>query len=180
MSKTKLMCRIAMTGALCFVLTLVSVKLGNLHISFASLPIAVSALLFGPFEAAAAALIGELLSQMLTYGFTATTLLWLIPPCLRAIIIGLSARRCLTDSSRRLEDRPAMLFAVFLTAASVTTVSNTAVIWLDSILYGYYTFAYVFGDFIIRLATGLITAVGIGAVSMPLVRTLRRIPSFTR
>lgn len=73
-----------------------------------------------------------------------------------------------------------MLFTVFLTAASVTTVSNTAVIWLDSILYGYYTFAYVFGDFIIRLATGLITAVGIGAVSMPLVRTLRRIPSFTR
>jgi len=180
MSKTKVLCRTAMTGALCFVLTLVSVRAGNLKVSFGSLPAVISALLFGPWEAAAAAFIGELLSQLLTYGLTATTVLWLIPPCLRVILIGLTARRCHAVFSVYPEEKPAVLFPVCLCAAVVTTSANTVGIWLDSLIYGYYTFAYVFGDFVLRIITGLLTASAIAAVSIPVVRALRRVPFLTQ
>jgi ECF transporter S component (folate family) len=180
MSKTKVLCRTAMTGALCFVLTLVSVRAGNLKVSFGSLPAVISALLFGPWEAAAAAFIGELLSQLLTYGLTATTVLWLIPPCLRVILIGMAARRCHAVFSVYPEEKPAVLFPVCLCAAVVTTSANTVGIWLDSLIYGYYTFAYVFGDFVLRIITGLLTASAIAAVSIPVVRALRRVPFLTQ
>ena len=177
MSKTAVLCRTAMTAALCFILTLLSVKIGNLHISFGSLPIVVSALLFGPLEAASAAFTAEFLNQLLTYGLTITTPLWLIPPVLRALIIGLAARRFKARSGKCPEDAPVFLFLTCILSAVIVTVTNTAGIYLDSLIFGYYTFVYVFGSFFIRLLTGIITAAAIAAVSMPLIRLLRRVPA---
>ena len=59
-------------------------------------------------------------------------------------------------------------------AAVATTATNTAVIWLDSVIYGYYTFALVFGSALIRFITGMITAVLVATVAMPLTNLLRR------
>ena len=170
---TRTICRIAIMAALYVLLTMVSVKMGNLHITFASLPVVVTAALFGPVEACTVALLGEFLNQMLTYGFTATTVLWLIPPALRGLIIGAAALR-LMKSSRPLESRPVLLYAVCAGAAVCTTACNSAVIWLDSVIYHYYTFAYVFGDMLIRFVTGMITAVLVATLAIPLLRFLRR------
>ena len=81
---TKSMCRIAVLAALYVPLAVfVAIQIGNVRISFGSLPVVVSALLFGPVEAVLVAGIGEFFKQLLTYGVTATTVLYLIPPALR-------------------------------------------------------------------------------------------------
>jgi ECF transporter S component (folate family) len=170
---TARICRTAVLTALYVLLTMVSVRAGNLHVTFASLPVVVCALLFGPAEAGTVALLGEFLNQMLSYGFTATTVLWLLPPAVRGLIIGAAAVRALR-SGRPLELRPAVFYAVCVCAAAVTTICNTAVIYLDSRIYHYYAFAYVFGDAAVRFVTGMITAAVVATVSMPLVRLLRR------
>jgi len=170
---TRTICRVAIMAALYVLLTMISVKMGNLHITFASLPVVVTAVLFGPVEACVTALLGEFLNQMLSYGFTATTVLWLIPPAVRGLIIGAAALR-LMKSGRPMDSRPAVFYTACAGAAVCTTVCNTAVIWLDSVIYHYYTFAYVFGDMLVRFVTGMITAVLIATVAIPLVRFLRR------
>lgn len=173
--KTKTLCLVAILSALYVLLNLVSVRAGNLRITFASLPVVVSALLLGPIPAAMVALLGEFLNQMLSYGFTATTVLWLFPGALRGVVIGLAAL-AFQSGGRPLEQRPAACYGVCAAAALATTVCNTAVIWLDSVLYQYYTFVYVFGDLLMRLVTGLATAAVIATVAMPLTRLLRRRP----
>ncbi len=170
---TRSLCRMAILVALYVLLNMVSIRAGNLRITFASLPVVVSALLFGPLEAALVALFGELANQMLSYGFTATTVLWLIPPAVRGLAVGAAAVR-LWRGGRPLESRPVAGYVVCCLAALATTVTNTLVIWLDSVLYGYYTPVYVFGDLAVRLATGLVAAVIVATVAMPLAGLLRR------
>jgi ECF transporter S component (folate family) len=178
-SHVRALARTAVMGALCAVLTLVSVRAGNLRITLAYLPALITAVLFGPLQGAAAAAIGEFLNQLLSYGLTATTLLWLIPPAVRVICVGIAAKR-LRAKGRLLEDRPAAWYAVVIVSTLLTTVCNTGVIWLDSVIYGYYSFAYVFGDTVLRLITAVITAAIVGTLALPLLRFLRRQPFVQR
>ena len=46
--------------------------------------------------------------------------------------------------------------------------------WLDSVLYGYYSFAYVFGDFVYRAGVGVLNAAAMATIALPLVLMLRR------
>jgi ECF transporter S component (folate family) len=170
----KTICRTAIMAALYVLLTMVSVRAGNLRITFASLPVILTAVLFGPGNAAVVALLGEFINQLLgTYGITATTALWLIPPAVRGLVIGVCAVRC-QRSGRPLESRSAVFYTVCIVAALATTVCNTAAIWIDSLVYHYYVFSVVFGDALIRFVTGMITAVAIATVSLPIIRLLRR------
>lgn len=176
MSKsTKALCRTAVMAALYVLLNTVAIKAGNLRITFASLPVVVTALLFGPLESAAAALTGEFFNQLLMsgYGITATTPLWLIPPAIRGAAVGLAAR-VFRRTGRPLEDRPPLCCAVCVLAALATTAVNTAVMALDAVIFGYYTRAYVFGALVYRLISGVVIAVVITAAALPLVRLLRR------
>ena len=114
----------------------------------------------------------ELLNQLLgPYGITATTLLWLLPPVIYGLILGQAARKL---PGEPLENRPAACYIVCILAALVRSAGNTAVIWADSVIYGYYTFALVFGAVAIRFLTGMAAAVLVATVVMPLVRLLRR------
>lgn len=167
------LCRVAVMAALYLPLARMAIEIGTLKLSFGSLPVTVLAMLTGPMEAAAAAAIGEFLKQLLSYGFTATTLLWVIPPALRGILIGLAASR-LARTGRHLEDRSVLCCAVGVAAALVTTLGNTLILWADSVLYGYYFPGYVLGNLALRLAVGAITAVLVAIVAMPMVKLLRR------
>ena len=166
-------CYIALMAAMYYVLNLLEIRTpGNLHITFDALPIMVTALLIGPADAALAAFFGELLNQVIgPYGVTATTLLWTLPPVVYALVIGFSAGK---QHGKHLEDRPVLCYAVCVFAALIRTVANTGVIWADSVIYGYYSFAVVFGAAAIRFVTGMIAAVLVATLAMPLVRLLRR------
>lgn len=172
---TRRICRIAALAALSFLLNMVQIKLPmNLRITFDSLPIVVGALVFGPADGALAALAGEFFTQLLSeYGLTATTALWLIPPALRGLIIGLAAWR-FRETARPLESRTGLCYGVCLGASAATTLANTAVLWLDSVLFHYYSFVMVFGALLLRVTTGLVTAAAVTTVAVPIAAVLRR------
>jgi len=169
----KRICYIALLAAMYYVLNLLEIRTpGNLHITLDALPIMVSALLMGPVDAALVAFFGELLNQVIgPYGITATTLLWVLPPVVYALIIGLAAGR---QAGKRLEERVLLCYGVCILAAVVRSAGNTLVIWADSVIYGYYSFALVFGAAAIRFVTGMVAAVLVATVTMPLVRILRK------
>jgi len=166
-------CYIALLVAIYYVLNLLEIRTpGNLHVTLDALPIMVSALLMGPLDAVLVAFFGELLNQVFSpYGITATTLLWALPPVAYALVIALAAGK---GAGRRLEDRVLLCYVVCILASLLRTAGNTCVIWLDSVIYGYYSFAIVFGAAAIRFVTGIVAAVLVATATMPLVRLLRR------
>ena len=168
----KRICYIALLAAMYYVLNLLEIRTpGNLHITLDALPLMVSALLLGPVDAALVAFFGELLNQVISpYGITATTLLWILPPVIYALIIGIVAKR----QKKPMETRVVFCYVVCILAAVVRSAGNTLVIWADSVIYGYYSFALVFGVAAIRFVTGIVAAVLVATVTMPLVRVLRK------
>nr|WP_325212128.1 folate family ECF transporter S component [uncultured Oscillibacter sp.] len=178
MSKTRRMCYAALLAAMYVPLALyVAVQVGNVRISFGSLPVVTAALLFGPVDAVVVAMVGEFFKQILTYGVTYTTVLYLIPPALRGLVAGIGAVLVLRQG-QRLEDQRALCYAVCIVAALCTTVGNTLVNWLDSVLMGYYFPGLILGDLVWRLLVGMINAVVMASLAIPLVKALRRrVPS---
>lgn len=151
----------------------VAVQVGNVRISFGSLPVVVAALLFGPVDAAVVALVGEFFKQLLTYGVTYTTALYLIPPALRGLVVGVGAALAWRKGGR-LEEWRLLCYAVCVLAALHTTVGNTLVNWLDSVLMGYYFPGLILSDLAWRLIVGMINAVVIASLAIPLVKVVRR------
>lgn len=168
----KRICYIALLAAMYYVLNLLEIRTpGNLHVTLDALPLMVSALLLGPVDAALVAFFGELLNQVIgPYGITATTLLWVLPPVIYALIIGVVAK----GQKKPMETRVVFCYVVCILAAVVRSAGNTLVIWADSVIYGYYSFAIVFGAAAIRFVTGIVAAVLVATVAMPLVRILRK------
>ena len=107
MSKTtKKLCYIALLVAVYVLLSMTfTIKTGNLEITFKSLPVVVAALLFGPAAGGLTALLGEFLCQVMMYGLMPTTILWLLPPVVRGLVIGCAAK-FFWKSGRLLESRP--------------------------------------------------------------------------
>ena len=161
--------------ALYFVLAKLTIPIGNLHITLASLAVVVSAALFGPVDGCVTAFVGEFLIQALgQYGLTPTTPLWCLPPVLRTLIVGIT---CLVLDRKRVPVKTAVIwfFAAMIVGALATTIGNTLVTWLDAVIFNYYSWAYVFGQLTIRLITGVVTAVIVGVITVPLLRALRQI-----
>ncbi len=172
---TRALCRIAMLAALYVLLNnTIAIKAGNLRITFASLPVVLSALLFGPLESALTALVGEFINQLIGgYGITVTTGLWLIPPAVRGVVVGIAAM-ALRRTDRPLERRPVLGYVVCVLAALCTTVCNTAVIAVDAWVNHYYSRAYVFGELLYRLGSGVLIAVIVATAALPMAVLLRR------
>ena len=110
-NSTRRLSRMAVMAALYTVLAMITIPIGNIHLTLASLPVVLTASLFGPLQGAAVAVVGEFIHQMLTYGFTLTTLLWLVPPALRAAVIGLGVY-ALKKAGRLPEAKPAFYYAL--------------------------------------------------------------------
>ena len=176
-NKTLRICCVALCAAMYVPMSLyLAVNIGTVRISFASLPTVVMALLFGPVDAVFTALIGEFCKQPLTYGITYTTVFYLIPPALRGLCIGLFTL-AMKKQGKRPEQYRWMLYVVCSIAATLTTIGNTLVNWLDSILFNYYTPALIFGGMAYRFVIGIITAIVVATAAIPLVKLLRKQPA---
>lgn len=67
-----------------------TIRIGNeLKITFSTLPIVLAGMLCGPAEGLAVGLVGTFLSQLLTYGITVTTPIWILPGMLQGLASGL-------------------------------------------------------------------------------------------
>ena len=74
---TKRLVTVAVLIALYTVLSLFSASLGLIKLTFESFPVLVASLMFGWVDGLLVGAVGGFLNQMLTYGFTVTTLMWM-------------------------------------------------------------------------------------------------------
>lgn len=167
----------ALLVALFFVLSMFAVEIGGVKITFVSLPTVVCALLYGPVDACIVGLLGAFLEQMMKYGFTVTTVLWLLPAVIRGLLVGLGTvvlRKQMSIEAITSSRKPYVYYAVCIFAGLVTSTANTLVFYADSVINHYYSYAMIFGVFWMRLATGALASFLTATVALPVVAALRK------
>lgn len=167
--KTRQLTLDAMLCALCAVLGYVALDLGNVKLTFESLPILLGGLLFGPVDGMLIGGVGTLIYQLLRYGVSATTLLWIVPYVVCGLIAGAWGR----INHFRLE-RAQTVFLVVCAELAVTGL-NTVPIYVDSKLYGYYYPGIILGVLALRLVISVGKGIAFGLILPELIGTIRRV-----
>ena len=158
-----------------FVLSSASLRLGNtFKITFDSLACLITAMLFGPLDAFLVGFIGEFLAQVLSYGITATTFLWMLAPALRGLVMGIGVKLFREKMSLpAILKHRSWLYMVFVVLSSVAaSLMNTAALYVDSKMFGYYEYHMVFGVLLIRLGTGIVSSVLMAIIAVPVLQAL--------
>ena len=158
--------------ALYIVLAFFKIQLGNiLRFNMASFAVVMCAVAFGPVDGLIVGFLGEFLAQILgPYGLTPTTVLWALPEAIRGGLLGL------VIVSFKLMDKEK--FVLFLVSCVVTgilaSLANTFALYVDSKMYGYYSYAMVFGILWLRLGASAISSALMAVVVKPLANVLRK------
>ena len=159
----------AVLAAMCAALGTISLDFGNLKLTFESFPVIIAALLFGPVDAMLVGGIGTFLYQVLRYGITVTTPLWILPYILCGLVVGLYAKWHRFDL-----DKMRMGIIIF-TGSILIFLLNTLVLYVDSKVYGYYSFVYIFGTIVPRTLICLAKAAVFTAVMPVLLDAARKV-----
>ena len=176
-TNTKRIALDAVLVALYFALSMIAVPIGGLKLTFEHLPVIICALLFGPVDALLVGGLGELINQMLTFGFTPTTILWMTPAMFRGLSMGLAAVRAGKSLGMEalLEKKvPIAFWITCVTSGLVCSLLNTFTLYVDSKMFGYYSYAMVFGVLWIRLAASAASSVLMSVAAKPVVTALRK------
>jgi ECF transporter S component (folate family) len=166
--KTKQLVLDGMMCAMCAVLGYLALDLGSVKVTFESLPILLAALLFGPIDGMLVGGVGTLVYQLLRYGVTATTLLWVLPYVVCGLIVGAWAKKSRFSLSR------AHTVALVVAAELTVTGLNTAALYVDSHIYGWYYPGLILGVLGLRLALCVGKAAVFGAILPTLADAVRR------
>lgn len=172
--------RIALDAALValyFALSTMAVPIGGFKLTFEHLPIILCAVFFGPVDAVIVGALGELINQMLTFGFTPTTILWMTPAIFRGLSMGLAAKAApkLLGGEALLENKiPVAFWICCVISGLICSAINTGVLYLDSKMFGYYSYAMVFGVLWLRLGASAISSVIMSAAAKPLFHAMRK------
>lgn len=166
--KTRQLTTDAMLCALCAVLGYVALDLGNIKLTFESLPVLLGGLLFGPIDGMLIGGVGTLLYQLLRYGISATTLLWIVPYVVCGLAAGLGAKM----DHFHLDRARTVLLA--LSAELAVTGLNTIPIYVDSKIYGYYFPGIILGVLALRLAISVGKGLAFGLILPELTGAVRR------
>lgn len=143
--KTKKIAIDAVLAAMCAVLGYVALDMGNIKITFESLPIPLGALFFGPVDGLAIGFVGTTIYQLVRYGVSVTTPLWIAPYALAGLFVGYTAKK--KGFPLRQKD------IVILTMSSelFITIFNTLTLYIDSKMFGYYFVGFIAGSLAVRL-----------------------------
>lgn len=142
--------------------------------SFSSLPVVLAAMMFGPVEGAIVAVAGEFIAQVTgQYGLMPTTFIYIWPPAVRALVVGGVTVFLRRQKGCRLDEQPVLCYVTCVIAAMLTTTANTFAIWVESV---FYDLAFAPSLFLVpaRYTTGILTAVLVATVCIPVLRGLRR------
>ena len=169
--KTQRLTICAMLIALNVILSILTpIKLANFKFTFEAFPILVAAILFGPIDGLIVGTLGSAIYQIFFsgYGIMVTTPLWIIPHTISGYIVGLYSKK----HSFILDIKQ----LVFITICSslLVTILNTISIYIDAKIYGYYTFAFVFGSIIFKFIAGIILAILYSLVIPRLIKAIKR------
>lgn len=163
--------------AMYFGLSLLSVQLGGIKLTFASLPTIICAMLFGPIDGFLVGFLGAFLEQMIKFGFTATTMLWILPPAIRGLFIGICAlllKKHMSVDAILQTKRPYVYFIACIVSGIIVSTLNTLVFYVDAKMFHYYEYHMIFGVFWIRIASGVASSLLMSIVALPVVAALKR------
>ena len=166
--KTKKLASDAVLGAMCAVLGAISLDMGSIKITFESLPVLIAAFMFGPLDGMAVGGIGTLIYQLLKYGVTITTPLWILPYVLCGLFVGMYAKKYSFNLSWKQSSA-----AIFLSGFMVLLL-NTLSLYIDSRIFGYYTPAFIYGALVPRIIIWLLKAAVFSAFLPGLIKTLKK------
>lgn len=167
------LCIDSMMAALYVILAYFALRIGNITFTPASICILLVALLYEPSEAVLVAALGEMLNQAFKYGFGPTTVLWMLPAILRAVIVSLVAvlfRR----RGTYLEEHTFWYYFTLISASLVVTAANTGVIYLDAYIYQYPA-EYTAFETLYRFLTSLGTSIVVATILLPVMRALNHV-----
>ena len=159
----------AMLAAMCAVLGYLAIDTGTVKVTFESVPVLIAALLFGPLDGMAVGLVGTLVYQLLRYGVSATTILWILPYVLCGLIVGLYAKK------KPFPLKQGQIVFIVVLAELVVTALNTLTLFVDSKIYGYYFPGIIQGALALRLILCVVKAVAYAYLLPLLLRPLRKI-----
>ena len=160
----------ALLAAMCVVLGFMSIRIGNImKITLEEFPVIFAALMFGPVDGMTVAAVGIFLYQLLSYGITVTTALWILPFVVIGCIAGFYAKRANYNNSNK------QILFIFLVCEVLVCLLNTGAIYADSKIYGYYYPTIITGMILIRLVTAVGKGVVLGLISPPILKTLSKV-----
>ena len=117
---------------------------------------------------AATGFVGAFLGQLITYGFSATTLLWVLPAVARGLVFGLLFKAFKGSL------KPYILCIETVISALVVTAINSIVMYIDSIVYSYTSV--ILGIALVnRIIAAVITSVIFALVLPPILKALKKI-----
>ena len=166
--KTKQLAIDGMLAAMCAVLGYLAIDLTYLKITFETLPIILAALMFGPLDGLAVGGVGTLIYQLLKYGVSATTILWILPYCIIGILLGFYANKHAFHNTDR------ELFLSVVAAELLVTILNSGVMYVDAKLYGYWFPGFIAANLILRIVISIAKAAAFGAVLPKITVAVRR------
>ena len=140
---TKRLVTVAVLIALYTVLSLFSANLGLIKLTFESFPVLVASLMFG--------WVGGLLNQMLNYGFTVTTLMWILPNAVRGLLVGLYAKKHGLDLTMK------QTAGIVLATSLLVTALNTVALYIDSQIF-HYPISLTVGAIALRFLSSVVMA----------------------
>ncbi len=164
---TKRLVTVAVLIALYTVLSLFSASLGLIKLTFESFPVLVAGLMFGWVDGLLVGAVGGFLNQMITYGFTVTTLMWIFPNALRGLLVGLYARKYNYELSMK---RTA---GIVLATSLLVTALNTVALYVDSQIF-HYPISLTVGAIALRFLSSVVMAAIYTLVTPRTVELLRR------
>ena len=168
MTKTKKLAINAMLSAMCVVLSYISLDLGNIKLTLEGLPILAAALLLGGWSGGAVGLIGILLSQLLRYGLTVTTPLWILPHVVCGLTVGFYAQK------KGFALSIGQAIGIVTVGELLVTALNSLALYIDSRIFGYYTPTIITGMLALRTALAVARAILYGTLLPPLLDRLRK------
>lgn len=174
MSKSRRIAVDGMLAAIYFALKLLTIPIGNdLEISVATLALVTTAFLLHPADVCAVGFVGELLTQVVRFSFSPiSTPIWVAPTVIYALVLGLCTFTA--NQKRHITEQPALCYAVCIGCGVVLACCNTAALYFDSKIIGYYSYHMVFGVALLRALVAMGAAIVVASVALPLVRTLRK------
>lgn len=148
---TREVCLLGLLTALMVVLSYVSIPLGTIKLSIEGVPIYIAGFIFGPVGGIIVGFLGSLLYQLLSYGVTATTLLWILPHVATGFLAGFLGL-CLNDEFEIVGELNKLLFVPSVMLINLlATLINTYAIKVDAIMFGYYTETLIVATLAVRL-----------------------------
>lgn len=166
---TKQLVTDAMLAAMCAVLGYVALDMGNIKITFESLPILLGALMFGPLDGLLIGFVGTGIYQLIKYGIDVTTLLWMLPYMLFGFLVGLYAKK------RDFKLSIGQIILIVTLGELLIFVLNTGVMYIDSKIKGYYSQPYVFGNTFLRFIVCVVKSAVFPFLLRPLISAVKRV-----